>query len=466
MQQVAEKELRDHVGNAKWRRVTQGALVCIDPYTGHIKAMVGSVNPDFTKDQFNRAVQARRQPGSAFKAFVYSAAVDSGYDPNYRVSNAPVEYKGKPWPKNYSRGQTAASYTMTQAVAQSVNRCAVRMVLQVGIDQVIIYARMLGIKSPLDRNLALALGASGVTPLELCSAYGVFAANGLRAEPLAVTRINESESNQDGAIIERNRPIVTRVLSEETVELINQLFRAVVTSGTGRVVRSVANAHGKTGTTQDDRDAWFVGYTPQLVTAVWVGNDNYSPMKSVWGGTVCAPTWAAFMRKALETHKREHEKEKPRWEPDPEQKPKTDRRPRRPSQPEPESTSRPARTTVAICAESGMLATAACPTTYEVSYDAGSEPVTSCPIHGGTTEKPPAEDTPSAETSPSPSAAQPPPSPPRPGTPAPSAERYVGVTICVDSGQVANTYCPETITRQFLANKAPTRTCRLHRPPE
>ena len=287
MQSVAEQELRSHVAAAKSRNVSQGAFVCIDPHTGHIKAMVGGVNPDFTKDQFNRVVQAKRQPGSAFKAFVYTAAVDNGYDIDYNVPNKPITYKGKPWPSNYSRKQSKPSYTIKQAVAESVNTCAVRIARQVGVDQVIAYAKMLGIESPLDRNLSLALGASVVTPLELCSAYGTFATNGIRAEPIAVVQITESTANDEGAVLEDNRPSTRRVLSEQTAQLMNEVFRAVVVGkgGTGYAASSVPNAHGKTGTTQDDRDAWFVGYTPELVAAVWVGNDDYGvPMKQVWGG--------------------------------------------------------------------------------------------------------------------------------------------------------------------------------------
>lgn len=462
MQTTAEQELRKGVGAAKSRRVTQGALICIDPQTGYIKAMVGGVNPDFTKDQFNRAVQARRQPGSAFKAFVYTAAVDNGYDAYYRVSNAPITYKGKPWPNNYDRRQSARSYTMIQAVAKSVNRCAVNMTRAIGTEEVITYARMLGIRSPISPGLALALGASGVSPLELCSAYGVFAAKGMRAEPMAIVRINESERNSDGAVIKENRPAVHQVLSEQTAETMGQLFRAVVTMGTGASARSIRDAHGKTGTTQDDRDAWFVGYTPELVTAVWVGNDNYTPMKSVWGGNVCAPTWTAFMRKALEVHKSEVEEtpsgvDTSRNDLNGAVEPKSRRR-RTDA-----STTSANRTSVTICAASGLLATRSCPTTYRVAYDVGREPLTYCTIHGANTQgETPGETTPQTQPSTQPTPTQMPPGPPRPGTPS-RAENYVNVTICVDSGNIANEYCPETITRRFLASEAPSRVCRLHK---
>ncbi|MCX6376263.1 MAG: penicillin-binding transpeptidase domain-containing protein, partial [Armatimonadetes bacterium] len=462
MQTTAEQELRKGVAAAKSRRVGQGALICIDPQTGYIKAMVGGVNPDFTKDQYNRAVQARRQPGSAFKAFVYTAAVDNGYDPYYRVSNAPITYKGKPWPQNYNRRQSARSYTMIQAVAQSVNRCAVNMTRAIGTEEVITYARMLGIRSPISPGLALALGASGVSPLELCSAYGVFAAKGMRAEPMAIVRINESDRNSDGAVIKENRPAVHQVLSEQTAETMGQLFRAVVTMGTGTNAGSIRDAHGKTGTTQDDRDAWFVGYTPELVTAVWVGNDNYTPMRSVWGGNVCAPTWTAFMRKALEVHKHEVEETASGVDTSGNNLNGVIEPRNRHRRTDTGATSSD-RTTVTICVASGLLATRACPTTYRVTYDVGKEPLTYCTIHRANTQgETPGETTPQTQPSPQPTPTQTPPGPPRPGTPS-RAENYVNVTICVDSGNIANEYCPETITRRFLASEAPTRVCRLHK---
>lgn len=473
MQQTAEEVLRNGIKDAKWRHVSQGALICIDPETGYIKAMVGGVNPNFTKDQFNRTVQAHRQPGSSFKAFVYTAAVDEGYGPDYRISNERITFPNpgsEPWsPKNYD-GRYGGMLTMRQAIARSVNICAARMANQIGINKVITYARLLGIKSDLQPNLSLALGSAVVTPLEICSAYGVFAAKGMRAEPMSIVRINESDRNEDGAVIDENHPIVHQVLSQQTAEIMDSMFRGVVTMGTGRSASGVPEARGKTGTTQDDRDAWFLGYTPQLVTAVWAGNDDYSPMRGVWGGNVCAPAWSAFMRKALQVHKKEHENEKAAQAPKPKPSPVPERG-TRPS-PTPTTHSDNGKTTVTICSQSGLLATRNCPVTYQVTYDTGKAPTRYCNIHGpqdgsgGTT----------TETNPQPSTvpetAQPsqpnPPSlngPQRPGAPA-NQPAYVNITICVESGQVANDYCPETVTRRYLASEAPTRVCRIHKAPE
>jgi len=351
-------------------------------------------------------------------------------------------------------------------VAESVNVCAVRMADKIGIDQVITYARLLGIKSPLDRTLSLALGASVVTPLEMCSAYGVFAENGMRAEPIAITRITESQGDKEGALIEENRPVTHQVLSQQTAEIMNEIFHGVVYSrgGTGYAAQKVPNAHGKTGTTSNDRDAWFIGYTPELVTAVWAGNDDYSPMKGVWGGNVCAPVWTAFMLKALKVHEKESRKEEPRIAAAEDEKKERKEERRTPRQEPPQSR----RMAVRICAASGLLANPDCPTTYEVSYEAGREPISRCTMHGSpTTPETPDQTSPPAQvpatTTPAPR--QPTTATPRPQTTPRTSDGYVSVTICSDSGNIANTYCPETVTRRFRVDEAPSKVCRTHKPP-
>jgi penicillin-binding protein 1A len=464
MQQVAERELRRHVESAKWQNTSQGALISIDPTNGYIKAMVGGVNPDYSKDQYNRAVQARRQPGSAFKAFVYTAAIDNGYDENYRLSNRRVTFGSgsHAWsPRNYD-GRYGGTYTIKMAVAHSVNICAVRMADKIGIDKVIQYARALGITSPLSRNLSLALGSCGVSPLELCSAYSVFAANGVRADPTAIVRITTTKSDgTDDDIIEDNKPTTRQVLSSETADVMNDIFRAVVTRGTGRAASAVPNAHGKTGTTSDQRDAWFVGYTPELCTAVWVGNDDYGKeMRHASGGGSCAPTWTSFMLRALEIKKREPKLPvlKTDTTASTDKKVEDDKSADAKSG-DSDSTQGPRKVTVRICNESGCLATNACPRTHRQTFDAGKEPQVTCPLHPGS-DAPTDSDVGDEQKGDNKT--------PSGGKSTPSStksEQYVTKTICVDSGQLATPYCPQTISRRYLASEAPTKTCRLHKAP-
>jgi len=443
MQEIAEKALREGVARSKYGNVSQGALVSIEPQTGHIKAMVGGVNPDFAKDQFNRAAQARRQPGSSFKAFVYTAAIDNGYDPYYRVSNSRITFNSggsKPWtPKNYN-GRYGGTYSLTQAVAQSVNVVAVRMAEKVGIDEVIKYARLCGIQSDLPRNLSLALGSAVVTPLELTSAYGVFAARGMRAEPICVIKITDRE----GSIIKENTPQTAQVLSQQTADAMSEMFRAVVTSGTGRRVRySVPNAHGKTGTTNEDKDAWFVGYTPELVTGVWVGNDNSTAMRNIWGSTGCLPIWEEFMKKGVGIYKREHapKQETAPVAVDPSKQPGD--RNRRTNETTPQQ---PESNMVTICVQSGEIATPNCGATYKVNASAATAQLATCTVHG-----------PRRSPAPEPTQAKPPDN---------TQDGYVALPICSDSGRIATIYCPEWRTRRFRAGEAPTQLCTTHKPRE
>lgn len=299
MQQAAERALIEGVRRNKGRNIHDGALVCIDPHTGYIRAMVGGV--DFQKDQFNTAVQARRQPGSAFKLIVYTAAVDThGWNAFRTVSARAVSIKqpnGKWWTVTSHRKRQYGDLSILKAFALSDNPAAVNTLRAVGAQTVVDYAQRLGIKSPLRAYPSLALGASEVTPLELTSAFGVFAAGGIRAEPIAIRLVK----SPDGEIMEENAPRLHRVrLQPETIATINQLTRAVVEWGTGRAASVVPNAHGKTGTTDNYTDAWFVGYTPELAAGVWLGNRDNSRMRRSYGGDVAAPIWAAFMREAVQ----------------------------------------------------------------------------------------------------------------------------------------------------------------------
>ncbi|MBI3945367.1 MAG: penicillin-binding protein 1A [Armatimonadetes bacterium] len=297
-QLAAEEAVRQGLALGQTRgRVTQAALVAIDPRTGHIKAMVGG--RDHGESQFNRAVNATgRQPGSAFKPFVYTTALESGYQPETILDDSPVAVpdNGKVWsPGNYD-DEFRGPVTLREALINSINVPAIRVAMAVGPQRVVERARALGITSALRAVPSVAIGTSEVTPLELTAAYAAFANGGHRVAPLAILRVED----RDGHVLWRAEPRLERVIAPDIAATMAMLLRDVVLYGTGRSVSGVPNAAGKTGTTQDDRDAWFVGFTPELVTGVWVGNDDHSPMGGrVFGGNVPGPIWAAFTREAV-----------------------------------------------------------------------------------------------------------------------------------------------------------------------
>jgi penicillin-binding protein 1A len=295
MQEAAQRAVRQGIEAAGARHVSQGALVALDPATGAIRAMVGGVS--FAESKFNRAWQAERQAGSAFKPFIYTAAVAAGWRPWRRILDAPVSYPagdGTSWrPKNYDR-RYRGWVTMRQAIERSINVPAVRTLEAIGPDTVISYARRMGIGSPLRGTLALALGASEVTPLEMASAYGTLAALGIRAQPMAVTLVTD----RSGRVLERNEPRRRQAIPETVAYAMVDMLKGVIARGTGRAAALGRPVAGKTGTSDDYRNAWFIGFTPYLATAVWVGNDDNSPMRRVVGGTVPARLWAAFMKDA------------------------------------------------------------------------------------------------------------------------------------------------------------------------
>jgi len=269
----------------------QAAVVVLDT-GGGIRALVGGRS--FAESQFNRAVKARRQPGSAFKPFVYLAAVESGLWPDSPVVDAPIEI-GQWSPRNED-GRFRGPITLTQALAHSVNTVAVRLQQDIGGEKVASVARRLGIRSPLRPDASMALGTSEVGLLELCGAYGTLAAGGLSVEPYVVRRIRTAEGE---VLYERNEPRPRMLVAPDTVGALNTMLNATIVSGTGR--RAAFPRHqaaGKTGTTQDFRDAWFVGYTTHLVAGVWFGNDDGSPMSRVAGGGLPALVWRDVMEPA------------------------------------------------------------------------------------------------------------------------------------------------------------------------
>ncbi|MFO1117360.1 MAG: PBP1A family penicillin-binding protein [Beijerinckiaceae bacterium] len=293
MQAAAEKALTEELDKKGVKfNVGQGALVAMDP-GGGVRALVGGRN--YSDSQFNRAVAAKRQPGSAFKPFVYLTALERGLTPETVRDDAPINVRG--WrPENYSR-EYFGPITLTNALALSLNTVAVRLGLEVGPKAVIATAHRLGIQSELQPNASIALGTSEVTPLELTSAYAPFANGGLGAAPFVITRVRTA----DGKLLYQRRGVSGgRIVEPQYVAMMNAMMQETLLTGTARKAElSGWQAAGKTGTSQDFRDAWFVGYTSALVGAVWLGNDDNSPTKHASGGSLPVEIWSRFMREAL-----------------------------------------------------------------------------------------------------------------------------------------------------------------------
>lgn len=282
---------------------SQAALVSIDPRNGHIEALVGGA--DFSVSQFNRAVQARRQPGSAFKPFVYTIAMAQGITPWTTIQDEPTDFRVFPsswnplgiWsPKNFDQ-KFHGPVTVRTALENSLNIPSIKLLEKVGIQPVIDLARQLGINSPLQPGLALALGASEVTPLEITSAYGAFANHGIWVEPTAITKVQ----NRDGVVLFKSELAERPVIDPQVAATMIDLMRGVLTRGTGYRGRLDRPAAAKTGTTEHFRDAWIIGFVPQLVTGVWVGNDNNAPMKGVAEVSICPRIWKDYNQAVLAT---------------------------------------------------------------------------------------------------------------------------------------------------------------------
>jgi len=282
---------------AEGRGEVEGALLAIEPATGMVRALVGGY--DFYSSQFNRALQAKRQPGSAFKPIVYSAALEAGYSELSVVQDAPLSFRmaaGKLWrPQNYDN-KFVGPVTLRSALAHSLNSVAVRLVQRVGVERIVRQARKLGIESPLEKNLALGLGTASVTLLEMVRAYGVFAGGGLLAEPLFILKVTD----RNGNVLEENEPEVEPVLAPEVAYVMTDMLKNVVQSGTARAAAKLGkNVAGKTGTTSDFRDGWFIGYTPEIAAGVWVGYDDHRPLgDKETGANTALPIWLSFMSRA------------------------------------------------------------------------------------------------------------------------------------------------------------------------
>jgi penicillin-binding protein 1A len=363
------------INNRNWENTSssekvEGALVSLEPDTGKIRSMVGGGGFS-SENQLNRATQIYRQAGSSFKPFVYAAALDSGY---YTAGNvlvdSPIVYEdgeGKTWiPNNYG-GLYAGRVTLRQALEKSINIISIKLADTVGINSILdISAKMLHLTDPVEQrkrlrhDLSISLGSIEVSPLEMATAYAMFANGGKDVIPYTIKRVrdryNHLIEDNEGKIVKMKR---ANILTPQVSYLMSDLLKGVLLPG-GTAYKTVSafkfdfKAAGKTGTTDNWTDAWFIGFTPELSTAVWVGFDNPAISLGVGntGGQVAVPIWVSYMGRALEQYKNLE-------------------------QPEPQGIVRKV-----ICSVSGLLPTSACQKTYEELFIQGSEPVKSCDICG------------------------------------------------------------------------------------
>jgi len=299
--EALERGLRELEMRERFEKdVVQGALLVMEMKTGAVKAMVGGRR--FDKSEFNRAVQSRRLAGSAFKPFIYTAAFDKGLTPTHVIIDEPVEYPDPSspdgwWrPKNFD-GRFNGPTTLRTALVQSRNIVTVKLLNEIGIDYAAQYAANLGIMSPITRNLSMALGTSAVSLLEMVRAYATIGNLGQRVTPFFITRIVD----RTGQVLEENIPKAEQVIDPRIAFITTHVMRDVVESGTGRRVRAIGRpVAGKTGTTNDVKDAWFIGFTPSLIAGVWVGFDQERSLgKQEVGGRAAAPIWLYCMSKIL-----------------------------------------------------------------------------------------------------------------------------------------------------------------------
>ena len=288
LQEKASLVLQQEIAAAKNQHVSDGAVVIMDK-NGAVKALVGGVN--YGKSQFNRATQALRQPGSAFKLFVYLTAIRDGMKPEDTIEDAPVKIKN--WrPENHDK-KYYGTVTLRYAFAKSLNLASINLAQKTGTRKIIANAKKMGITTPLENDLSLALGTSAVKLIDMAAAYASVANGGFAVWPYTVEEIYSNDGFQ---LYQRNTGDKMRILDEEETVLMKKLLREVIKSGTGRKASIGREAYGKTGTSQDNRDAWFIGFDKDLICAVWVGNDDNSPMKGVYGSGLPARIWQKIMQ--------------------------------------------------------------------------------------------------------------------------------------------------------------------------
>lgn len=498
IQRAAEETLANgihHYGET----ANQAALICLDPKTGQIRAMVGGL--DFKKNQYNIVTQGLRQPGSSFKPIVYLAAFDNDVctldkyyhdDPHFEGERA-----GNTWhPQNYG-GRHFGDVSVKTALKQSINTIAVKVATETGLGTVIDYARRLGITTidpARDKYPPLALGAASVRPIELATAYTVFANNGKRATPMIITKVVDD----NGDVVKESTPQIEDThIKEEALSQLNEALREVVLHGTATAAADVPDAHGKTGTTSDNRDAWFAGYTPDLVTIIWAGREQkdkkgrtrYLEMPGTTGGHLCAPTWRDFMLKAVPIQQAALRSAQPPA-PAPSHAAVTasldEKKKASEKKPQGGATVPPG----ANPPDPNALQPAASPdgappgVTQPPSNGAAPPPTTGIPPQTGVPRSAPSvAAAPSSVTMPasSPASVSVPIRPARREVSSPSdgggriaapparrsdpGDEMVTVRICSESGQLANgPWCPSTYERRIRRRDMPRR-CRAHRPP-
>lgn len=357
LQKLAERTLREGVKRISPR--LQGALICLDPTTGDLLATVGGT--DFAKSPYNRALFAKRQPGSAIKPLIYAAALERGYTPSGMWSDKPVSYSrgnGETWrPQNYGK-ERFGELSMRQALAYSNNVITVKLLEAVGVPYFENFAKNLGLQLKTHHDLSLALGTEEVTLHDLALSYAPLVNDGMRPKPRSIIRIYD----RNRKVWTNNPPVTSPALSPAVAYVTTQMLRDVMTYGTAKGLKKFSRirpAAGKTGTTDDYRDAWFIGYTPQMITGVWVGHDKPRPGGAGFtGGAIAAPIWGRFMSAALTA------------------KPAVDFQ-------RPDSV-----VSVTIDPTTGFLASPDCPVKRNEFYIAGTQPTETCPKHGGNIFRP------------------------------------------------------------------------------
>jgi len=358
------KKNKAFVDSVKASKMTlQNAFVVIDPHTGYIKSWVGG--RDFNTVKFDHVSQARRQPGSTFKPIIYTVAIDNGYAPTFELLNQPVAIedvnsKGSWWTPKNSEGQFGGLTTLRDALRHSLNLITIRLVLDIAKPtQVVDYARRMGIKSPLSPYMSIALGSYEVTPLEMTSAIGTIANGGVHIEPIGIKEVDDKNGNQ----LFKYTPIQNEAFSKETAYIMTNMMQSVMDSGTGVAARSryhfYGKAAGKTGTTNEQSDTWFIGFTPELLGGVWVGNDDrrihFPDMTHGQGARAALPIWAKFMKKVYESREIGMKKDGEFVRP-------------------------PGVISLPVCSKTKKVATEFCPTTYNEVFTKRSVPE-QCDVH-------------------------------------------------------------------------------------